>query len=176
MVSSKSICLSGHTMDYVYGLCSLNRLVYSSFLACFINEYAVRGHCLLQLCNEFAYLHWMSLTASPCTVCIVAGTFDGAKYSWLSTGPRTFNLLWIIPLPAVKAATTKILTTNSLILLNHEYFDPRKLPAILRYMGIIRNRHSMRPSVLWNIQARARGRSPEGELSILHKTRGFLLL
>ncbi len=26
------------------------------------------------------------------------------------------------------------------------------------------NRYSMRPSVLWNIQARARGRSPEGEL------------
>ncbi len=35
----------------------------------------------------------------------------------------------------------------------------------------------MRPSVLWNIQARARGRSPEGELPcILHKTRGFLML
>ena len=32
----------------------------------------------------------------------------------------------------------------------------------------------MRPSVLWNIQARARGRSPEGELPcILHKTLGW---
>ncbi len=41
----------------------------------------------------------------------------------------------------------------------------------------LRNRYSMRPSVLWNIQARARGRSPEGELPcILHKTRGFLML
>ncbi len=35
----------------------------------------------------------------------------------------------------------------------------------------------MRPSVLWNIQARARGRNPEGELPcILHKTLGFLML
>ncbi len=40
----------------------------------------------------------------------------------------------------------------------------------------IGNRYSMRPSVLWNIQARAWGRSSEGELPcILHKTRGFLL-
>ncbi len=47
------------------------------------------------------------------------------------------------------------------------------------YTGVytVCNRYSMRPSVLWNIQAWARGRSPEGELPyILHKTRGFLML
>ncbi len=40
-----------------------------------------------------------------------------------------------LPLPAVQAATTKILTPRTdKILLTHEYFDPQKLPA--RYGNI----------------------------------------
>ena len=70
----------------------------------------------------------------------VAGNFRGAKYSWfswLNTGPQIFYPRMkrpCLPLPAVQAATTNIKTTKWLILLNHEYFDPRKLPAI-RYQA-----------------------------------------
>ena len=72
----------------------------------------------------------------------IAGNFRGVKYSWFSwleVWPRIFYPRMkrpCLPLPAVQAATTKILPTKSLnnLLLNHKYFVSRKLPAI-RYIN-----------------------------------------
>ncbi len=50
----------------------------------------------------------------------------------------------------------------------------RYLPSSSSFSSSVCNRYSMRPSVLWNIQARARGRNPEGELPCI--LQGFLML
>ena len=64
----------------------------------------------------------------------IAGNFRGAKYSWFSTSWTTnilpTNKATLLTFTCSASSNHENKTTNGLILLNHEYFDPRKLPAI----------------------------------------------
>ncbi len=67
----------------------------------------------------------------------IACNFCGAKYSWLEVWPRIFYPRMkrpCLPLPAVPAATTKILPTKCLIIAESQIFCP---PKITRYTVLL---------------------------------------
>ena len=60
----------------------------------------------------------------------IAGNFRGTKYSWLEVWPRIFYPRMkrpCLPLPAVQAATTKILPTKCLNIAEPRIFCPLKI-------------------------------------------------
>ncbi len=106
------------TYNYMYCIWQSDAIV--TITACLLQNGRSNFHYLL------SRLYHKSSQFTP-----YRGNFREAKYcclwfSWLNTGPRIFYPRMkrpYLPLPAVQ-------TTNWLILLNHEYFDPQKLPAI----------------------------------------------